>query len=171
MTQNVVKWLANNSRVNCLNDVISQTDILSSYETGNITCWGHRGPSGTKKRRRRSVRAVMPNVLCLVFYKISWHNLRELSTLHNSTFSWNQVEERRGLGRFHDWTWGGGDCCNLHGLGSQWVAWAEKYQVLCSLWGVVSCKGAASSLVSRVSLSSPSTVSIFVYLRLRLSPS
>ena len=40
-----------------------------------------------------------------------------------------------------------------------------------SFWGVVSCKGAATSLVPRVSLSSSSSVSVFVCLRLRLSPS
>ena len=39
------------------------------------------------------------------------------------------------------------------------------------LWGVVSCKGAASTHVPRVRLSSSSTVSVFVCLRLRLPPS
>ena len=69
------------------------------------------------------------------------------------------------MGRFHDWTWDCRDCCNFHGLGSQRVAREEKYQVLCSLWGVVSCKGAAISLVPGVSLSASSTRSVFVCLR------
>ena len=61
--------------------------------------------------------------------------------------------------QFHDWTWGCRDCCILHGLGSQRVAWEEKYQVLSSsLWGVVSCKGAATSLIPRVSTSSSVSV-------------
>ena len=77
----------------------------------------------------------------------------------------------RKMGRFHDWTWDCRDCCNFHGLGSQRVAREEKYQVLCSLSGVVSCKGAATSLVPRVCLSSSSSssVSVFVCLRLRHS--
>ena len=37
-----------------------------------------------------------------------------------------------------------------------------------SLWGVVSCTGAATSLVPTVSLSPSSTVPVFVYFRLRL---
>ena len=77
---------------------------------------------------------------------------------------------KRGLGRFHDWTWGCRDCCILHGLGSQRVAGEEKYQVpSSSFWGVVSCKRAASSLVPRVCLSSSSTVFVFICLRLRHS--
>ena len=63
------------------------------------------------------------------------------------------------MGCFNDRTWGCGDCYNLHGLGSQWVAREEKIQVLCvcvfhSRVSVVKCKGAASSLVLTVSLSS-----------------
>ena len=73
-----------------------------------------------------------------------------------------------GLGRFHDWTWGCRDSCILHGLVSQRVAWEKKYQVpSSSLWGVVCCKGAATSLVPKVILSS--SVSVFFRLRLRLS--
>ena len=58
MTCNVVKRLASQSRVNYLYDVICQSDMLSSYGTGNITCLGHAGLSGTKKRSCRSVRVV-----------------------------------------------------------------------------------------------------------------
>ena len=48
----------------------------------------------------------------------------------------------------------------------------EKYQILSSsLRGVVSCKGAATSLVPRVSLSSSSPVSVYARLRLCQSPS
>ena len=74
----------------------------------------------------------------------------------------------REMGRFYDRTWGCGDCYSLHGLGSQRVAGEEKYQVpSSSFWGVVSCKGAATSLVPRTCLS-PS-VSVFACLCLRHS--
>ena len=42
----------------------------------------------------------------------------------------------------------------------------DRYKVLCSLWGVVSCKRAASSLVPRVSLSPSSSASVFSCVRL-----
>ena len=38
MTRNVVKRLANRSRVNCLFDMIRQSDMWSSDGTGNIIC-------------------------------------------------------------------------------------------------------------------------------------
>ena len=49
------------SPVDYLYDIIGQSDVLSFYGTRNTTCLGHTGLSGTKKRRRRSARAVMPN--------------------------------------------------------------------------------------------------------------
>ena len=63
MTWNVVKRLANQNRVNCLYDLIGQSDMLSSYGTGNITYLERRGLLGTKKRKRRSIRAGVPIVL------------------------------------------------------------------------------------------------------------
>ena len=57
--RNVVKRLAKRSRVNCL------FDMLNFYGTGSNTCLGHRGLSGTKKKRRPSLRAVVRNILLL----------------------------------------------------------------------------------------------------------
>ena len=61
LTHDAVKRLANQSRVNCLYAMIGQSDKLS-YGAGNIIYLGHRGLVGTKKRRRRSVSAVVSNV-------------------------------------------------------------------------------------------------------------
>ena len=65
MTRNVVKRLANQNCVNCLFDLIGQSDLLSFGATEkNIgLSLGHRGLSGTKKTRRCSVKAVVPKVL------------------------------------------------------------------------------------------------------------
>ena len=41
-------------------DTILQSDMFTFCGTGNITCLGHRGLSGTKKRRLRSFWAVVP---------------------------------------------------------------------------------------------------------------
>ena len=73
-------------------------------------------------------------------------------------FYWKASSGRRGLRRFHDWIWGCGDCCILHGLGSQRVAWEEKYQVpsfITLRW------------LARVSLSSSSSAPVFVTLGCR----
>ena len=59
MTRNAVEKLANQSRVNCLYNTIGQSDMLRFIWTENITFLGRLGLSGTKKRRRRSVRAVV----------------------------------------------------------------------------------------------------------------
>ena len=70
---------------------------------------------------------------------------------------------RRGLERFHDWTWGCRDCCFLRWHGSQRVAWEEKYQVpSSSLWGVVFARPYLRLFLS-------SSVSVFVCPCLRLS--
>ena len=42
VTRIAVKRLANQSRVNCLFDVIGQSSMLSSYGAGNVTRSGHR---------------------------------------------------------------------------------------------------------------------------------
>ena len=63
MTWNVVEKLANKSHVKCLYNIIGQLEVLSFYGTGNSTYLGHRGLSGTKKGRCRSIRAILPNVL------------------------------------------------------------------------------------------------------------
>ena len=76
---------------------------------------------------------------------------------------------KREIGRFGDRTLGHRDCCNPHGLKSWRVTLKEKYQVLCSFWGVISSKGAAISLSPRVSLSLSSSVSVFVCLHLHQS--
>ena len=86
---------------------------------------------------------------------------------------------RRGLERFHDWTWGCRDCCFFRGHSSQRVAWEEKYQVpSSSLWGVVFARPYLRLFLSSsvsvfvcpcLRLSLFSSISVFVYLRLRLS--
>ena len=43
MTWNVVKRLANQNRVNCLFDVIGQSDMLSLFATEKKMCLRHRG--------------------------------------------------------------------------------------------------------------------------------
>ena len=63
MTRNAMKRLATQNCVNCLYDMIGQSDMLSSYGTGNITYLERRGLLGTKKRKRRSIRAGVPIVL------------------------------------------------------------------------------------------------------------
>ena len=156
---NGVKRWANQSHVNCLYDMIGQSDMLSSYGTGNITRSEHRGLSGTK--RRRSVRDVVPNVWKLVFCQTSWQDLRALSTLHCSTFSWKQVHDGK-KGQFDDQIWGCGDCYNLHGLGSQWVTWGEKYQVLCVTLG-------CSQLQGSCQFAHPLSESVFICLCMFLS--
>ena len=62
MTRNVVKRLANREHVGCLFDMIGRSDMLSSDGTGKITRLEHTGLPGTKRKRPRSVRAVVPNV-------------------------------------------------------------------------------------------------------------
>ena len=52
MSRNVVKRLAIQNRVNCLLDMIGQSDMLSLYGTEIRICLGHRELSGTKKTRR-----------------------------------------------------------------------------------------------------------------------
>ena len=156
--------LAKRRRVYCLYDMIGQSEMLSFHGTGNITCVGHRGLSGTK--RKRSVRAGVPNVLLLVFCQTSWQDPRGLIANVSYFYVFLKASSgERGLGRFDDWTWGCGDCYNLHGLESLRVAREEKYQVPCSLWGDVSCRGTASQLAPTVRLF------VFICLRLRLSPS
>ena len=82
ITRNVVKGLADQNRVDCLFAMIGQSDMLSLYGTEDTMCLGHRGLPGKKKTRRRSLYAIVPKV-CGVFCQASWHNLRELSALHN----------------------------------------------------------------------------------------
>ena len=55
MSRNAVNRLANQNRVNCLFDMIDQSDMLSFRGTEKNMCLGHRGLLGTKKTRRRSV--------------------------------------------------------------------------------------------------------------------
>ena len=43
VTWNVVKRLANQNRVNCLFDMIGQSNMLSFYGSGENVCLGHRG--------------------------------------------------------------------------------------------------------------------------------
>ena len=49
LTWNAVKRLVNQSRVNCLYNMIGQSGMLN-YGAGNITCLGHRRLFGAKKR-------------------------------------------------------------------------------------------------------------------------
>ena len=46
------KRLSDQNRINCLFDMIGQSDMLSFYGTEKNMCLGHRGLSGTKKTRR-----------------------------------------------------------------------------------------------------------------------
>ena len=64
MIWNVVKRLANQNRVNCLFDVIGQSDMLSLYGTEKNICLGHRGLSEMKKARHLVLVAVPRVRLC-----------------------------------------------------------------------------------------------------------
>ena len=55
MTRNVVERFASQNRVNWLFDMIGRSDMLSFYGTEQNMCLGHRGLSGTRKTRRRSI--------------------------------------------------------------------------------------------------------------------
>ena len=104
---------------------------------------GSLGLSGTKKRRRRSIRAVVSK-LKLVVCQTGWQDVRGLSTLHCLIFVSRKNQERE--------RWGG----SMTG-----PEVAETAQVIVgrrrgensssfSLCGVVCCKGAAIPLVPRV---------------------
>ena len=49
ITRNVVKRLANHNRVNCLFDMIGQSDMLRFYETEKNICLGAQRTAGNEE--------------------------------------------------------------------------------------------------------------------------
>ena len=86
LSRNVVKRLANQNRVNCVFDVIGQSDLLSFYGTEKVCLKAQRTVRNEEDKTSFSLDCSAESFV-LVFCQTSWHNLTGLSTLHSHSFS------------------------------------------------------------------------------------
>ena len=121
MNQNVVKRLANRNRVNCLFDVIGQSDRLSFFTEQSIYAQGTEACQGAEKTCDDL--GCSAERFCSLLFVVSLlsDQLAELEGTVDVPQLFVLLKVRSGtrrLGRFC-WTWGCRDCCILHWFWSQ----------------------------------------------------
>ena len=109
--------------------------------------------------------------MLLVFCQTTCHNLRDCQRFINLRFSESKFRNERD-GAVPRLDPGAVEtAATFMGSGVSRLHERRSIKFCVSLWGVVSCEGAATSLIPRVSLSSSSFLSVCARLRLRPSPS